>query len=195
MLRMSPGVRVSIGLILLLILLVGCSAAEKAEGAGQAVEQLRSRVSELEAQVRTLREELASVEARSGQLEQQLILVKKELYGRFEHDSRGETPDRVMTRYLEATRAKDWVKAFRCLGSVPDEISLELYVREMERADDELLEYSVNGYELLDPEHAIVYVTHRFRYTSNGQVLSFEREPWSCVKEKGVWKVRWLPRQ
>lgn len=65
----------------------------------------------------------------------------------------------------------------------------------MERSDDELLEYSVHGYEVMGRQNAAVYVTHRVRYRSSGQVWSFEREPWSCIKENGVWKVRWLPRQ
>ncbi|MDI6895321.1 MAG: hypothetical protein QME70_12120 [Bacillota bacterium] len=143
----------------------------------------------------SIREELAAVTARAGRLEQQLSVVKKEVYGRFERDSRGETPDVVMLRYLDALRARDWVRAYGCLGLVPDDVNLKGYADQMERSDDELLEYSVHGYEMMSREHAAVYVTYRVRYRSSGQVWSFEREPRSSIKENGVWKVRWLPRQ
>ena len=183
------------GVVLLFTAVVLCCAVYQATRARLGVEELRRRVSELQSEVRALREELGAEVARFRRLEQQLGPVKQEINKRFERDSRGETPDVVMRRYLEAHRRKEWAKAFACLGSVPDEIDLELYVWEMERADDELLGYGVEGYELVDSEHAVVYVTHKFRYRSTGQVLAFEREPWSCVKENGVWEVRWLPRQ
>jgi predicted nuclease with TOPRIM domain len=157
--------------------------------------ELRSKVAELEVEVRSLREQLASVAARTGQLEQQLGLLKKEVYGRFERDLRGETPDAVMLRYLDALRAKDWVRAYGCLGLVPDDVDLKRYAYQMDRSDDELLDYSVHGYEMMGRENAAVYVTYRVRYRSNGHVFNLEREPWSCIKENGVWKVRWLPRQ
>ncbi|MBC7294559.1 MAG: hypothetical protein H5T84_10780, partial [Thermoleophilia bacterium] len=81
--------------------------------------------------MRSLREELAAVEAKAGRLDQQLGLVKSEVYGRFERDSRGETPDAVMLRYLDALRARDWARAYGCLGLVPDYVDLERYVDEM----------------------------------------------------------------
>jgi outer membrane murein-binding lipoprotein Lpp len=183
-------------LAFLTVLLAGCSGSrEQAAEAGREAGELASKVAELEAQLGSLREELAAVEARGGQLEQQLGLVKKEVYGRFERDSRGETPDGVMLRYLGALRARDWVRAYACLGLIPDDVDLKGYAEQMERSDDELLEYSVHGYEMMGRENAAVYVTCRVRYRSTGRVWSFEREPWSCIKENGVWKVRWLPRQ
>lgn len=95
--------------------------------------------------MRSLREELAAVEARAGRLEQQLAVVKKEVYGRFERDSRGETPDVVLLRYLDAWRTKDWVRAYGCLGLVPDDVDLKGYADHMERSDVESLEYSAHG--------------------------------------------------
>ncbi|MGB9867406.1 MAG: hypothetical protein ACPLPR_05795 [Bacillota bacterium] len=110
-------------------------------------------------------------------------------------DSKGGTPDVVMCHYLAACLAKDWVGAFGCLGLIPDDVTLELFMLEREQADDELLEYRVEGYQLLDPEHATVYVSYRFRYRSSGQVFTGREEPWSCMRQDGLWKVRWLPRR
>lgn len=113
----GPRTRAIVCLAFLAVLLGGCSGwrEQAAEAVGKAGE-LRSRVAELEAQVRSLREELAAVEARAGRLERQPGLVKSEVYGRFERDSRGETPDAVMLRYLDALRARDWAGCMAVLA-------------------------------------------------------------------------------
>ncbi|MDI6894528.1 MAG: hypothetical protein QME70_07965 [Bacillota bacterium] len=141
---LARGTRATVCLAFLAVLLAGCwwlreQAAEARPQAGE----LASRVAELEAQLRSLREELAA----------------------------------------------------ECLGLVPDDVNLKEYADQLERSDDELLEYSVHGYEMMGRENAAVYVSYRARYRSSGQVSSCKREPWSCIKENGVWKVRWLPWQ
>jgi hypothetical protein len=111
-----------------------------------------------------------------------------------DRDMTGATPDDVVKRYLRAIFFKDWTEAYECLGLVPEDVSLSRYVEEMSRVRDRYVDALIVGYSIKAENSAAVYVTYTYRW-SDGTERTFAKEPWACIKENGVWKVRWLPRQ
>jgi len=111
-----------------------------------------------------------------------------------DRDMTGATPDDVVKRYLQAIFFKDWAGSYACLGLAPEDMSLSRYVEEMSRVRDRYVDALIVGYSIKAENSAAVYVTYTYRW-SDGTERTFAKEPWACIKENGVWKVRWLPRQ
>lgn len=116
------------------------------------------------------------------------------LYGEFEKDSEGNTPDDVVTRLLTAEILRDWTTAYKYMTQVPKEITLEAYMKDMEDYYIDVLDYGIRDYQVRGPDRAIVFLSYRFRYQSTGEEV-LQSAKWPVYKDNGVWKVRWMPEQ
>ncbi|QNB44894.1 hypothetical protein BR63_00245 [Thermanaerosceptrum fracticalcis] len=103
------------------------------------------------------------------------------------------SPESVMKSYLEAEKKRDWLMTYALL-QVPQDISIEQYCKEMNEYNGQLLDYKIEGVKIIESKDmAVVYVT--YNYTVGDKKFLEIKEPFSCIKIDGLWKVRWLPRQ
>ena len=104
-------------------------------------------------------------------------------------DSLGETPDAVAGRYLSALFFRDWKTAYACLGSVPGDLTLQEFAKKAEALRSSGVHYRVEGYEAQESGIASASVSAD-RWNSSEQPSTW-KETWVCIKENGVWRLRW----
>ena len=106
-------------------------------------------------------------------------------------DSMGETPNAVVGRYLIALYYRDWKAAYSCLGSVPADLTPQEFAKKAETLRSSGVHYRVEGYEMHQSGTASVSVSAD-RWKSREQPSTW-KESWTCIRENGVWKLRWEP--
>ncbi|MGQ9558090.1 MAG: hypothetical protein ACUVTU_09065 [Desulfurispora sp.] len=114
------------------------------------------------------------------------------LYLSSSKDKYGKTPVDVLDEYLQAERQRDYWLMYQ-LTQVPDDISYEQFIHEMKRDNSFVEHYDIEDFLLYSKDRATVFLSYKIRI--DNKVTSFDWEPWSCIKENGIWKIRWLPRQ
>jgi hypothetical protein len=110
-----------------------------------------------------------------------------------DRDAMGETPDAVVKRYLLALFYKDWKGAYECLGSVPKHLTQSEYGEQAKRPREYGVGYRTDGYEMMQQDVATVSVSAE-RWGGSGAPSSW-KESWTCIRENGLWKLRWQPKQ
>lgn len=114
------------------------------------------------------------------------------LYLSSSKDKYGKLPRDVLDEYLRAIRQRDYKLMYQ-LTQVPDDISYEQFIQEMKRDNSIVEHYTIEDFLLHSKDRATVFLSYKIRI--DNKVISFDWEPWSCIKENGIWKIRWLPRQ
>jgi len=117
---------------------------------------------------------------------------QEQLYSSSSKDKNGNLPSDVLNEYLQAKINGDYAAAYRLL-QVPSDMNYERYCEELKGDTSILLSYQIEDYILRSEESAIVFLTYESRFGNN--TFYYDWEPWVCVKENNVWKVRWLARQ
>ncbi|MHB0978948.1 MAG: hypothetical protein ACYC5Q_02540 [Thermoleophilia bacterium] len=65
----------------------------------------------------------------------------------------------------------------------------------MPAAGEVLLEYSIGDWRLSDEDSALVEVSFKTQFASDGRLAKGVRDQWRVERVDGLWKVGRLPRQ
>ncbi|HBC94963.1 MAG TPA: hypothetical protein DCZ10_19200 [Pelotomaculum sp.] len=117
---------------------------------------------------------------------------QEQLYSSSSKDKNGNLPSDVLNEYLQAKINNDYATTYRLL-QVPSDINYERYCEELKGDTSILISYQIEDYILRSEESAVVFLTHETRFRNI--TFYYDWEPWACMKENDVWKVRWLARQ
>lgn len=119
-------------------------------------------------------------------------LMHEELYSFFSRDKNGKLPTDVLNAYLQARIEKN-PKAMYELMQVPVDITFNEFEKSVEIDGSVFEHYIIEDFILYSKDTAVVFLTYKNRV--GNKTFSYNWEPWACVNENDVWKVRWLPRQ
>lgn len=149
----------------------------------EANRDLGSRIEYLELQLK------AEIQRRIAESRQS----QEKLYAQFSKDKNGRLPVDVINEYLQANRQKNYKAMYELMVEVPDDVSLEVFVKGAEKDSSFIEYYNIEDFILLSKDRAVVFITYKMRM---GDKTFYQYwEPWACVRENDIWKVRWLPRQ
>lgn len=107
------------------------------------------------------------------------------------YDINDDTPDVVVKQHFAYEVKKDWESMFY-LYSDDIPVTINEFISMHHESRIELIDYLVSDFVITGETDAAVKVGYLVDYDGDQKLFI---EWWSCVKNKGVWKLEWLPRQ